>query len=184
MIRVAALVAVIASVSSLFAADGAILKKREASEERAESPAPAEGTTLIGTIVNWRYPDAEIDGNGQTKMTDGASMRGGVRTTQSTRLETVMTTPDSFEKVVEFYEKKYGVTDDGAQRVDAPEGGQSVFSQDDSKDRPLSLRVISVNRDDTATTIVISRSPNEKLTHIAWSQYHWGPAKELPQSEK
>ncbi len=69
-------------------------------------------------------------------MIDGATMRGGVRTTQSTRLETVMTTPDTFEKVVEFYEKKYGVTDDDAQRVDAPEGGQSVFSQDDSKYRP------------------------------------------------
>lgn len=160
----------------------AFLKKREPAGSSSTSPAPSK--TLIGTIAEWRYPEAEIDGDGRTRMSDGATMRGGVRTTQSTRLETVMTTPDSFEKVVEFYEKKYGVTDDGAQRVDAPEGGQSVFTQDDSKDRPLSLRVISVNRDDTATTIIISRSPNEKLTHIAWSQYHWGPAKELPQSEK
>jgi hypothetical protein len=95
-----------------------------------------------------------------------------------------MTTPDSFEKVVEFYVKKFGVTEDDTQRVDAPAGGQSVFSQDDSKDRPLSLRVISVNRDDTATTIVISRSPDEKLTHIAWSQYHWVPIEELPRSDQ
>lgn len=162
----------------------AFLKKRQTAEVGTESESPSEGTTLIGTIANWRYPEAEIDGTGRTKMCDAATMRGGVRTTPSTRLETVMTTPDSFEKVVEFYGKKFGVTDDDAQRVDAPEGGQSVFSQDDSKDRPLSLRVISVNRDDTATTIVISRSPNEKLTHIAWSQYHWGPVKEWPQSEK
>ena len=112
-------------------------------------------------------------------MSDGATMRGGVRTTASTRLETVMTTPDDFEKVVEFYVKKFGITDEEAQRVDAPQGGQSVFAQDDSKGRPLSLRVISVNRDDTATTIVISRSPNEKLTHIAWSQYHWISHEEL-----
>lgn len=155
----------------------AFLKNREPAGSGKISSAPSK--TLIGTITEWRHPEAEIDGGGRTRMSDGATMREGVRTTPSTRLETVMTTPDSFEKVVEFYEKKFGVTDDDAQRVDAPEGGQSVFSQDDSKDRPLSLRVISINRDDTATTIVISRSPNEKLTHIAWSQYHWISPEEL-----
>ena len=90
-----------------------------------------------------------------------------------------MTTPDPFEKVVEFYIEKLGITDDEAPRADAPKGSQSVFAQDDSKDRPISLRVISVNRDNTATTIVISRSPDEKLTHIAWSQYHWISHEEL-----
>jgi hypothetical protein len=162
----------------------AFLKKRQTAEVGTESESPAEGKTLIGTIVNCRYPDAEIDGDGRTSMSDGATMRGGGRTRVSTRLQTVMTTPDSFEKVVEFYVKKFGVTEDDTQRVDAPAGGQSVFSQDDSKDRPLSLRVISVNRDDTATTIVISRSPDEKLTHIAWSQYHWVPIEELPRSDQ
>lgn len=155
----------------------AFLKKREPAGSGSISPAPSK--TLIGTIAEWRYPEAEIDGGGRTSVSDGATMRGGVRTTASTRLQTVMTTPDSFEKVVEFYVKKFGVTEDEAQRVDAPEGGQSVFAQDDSKDRPLSLRVISVNRDDTATTIVISRSRDEKLTHIAWSQYHWISSEEL-----
>lgn len=162
----------------------AFLKKRQTAEVSAESESPAEGKTLIGTIVHWRYPDAEIDGDGRTSMSDGATMRGGGRTRVSTRLQTVMTTPDSFEKVVEFYVKKFGVTEDEAQRVDAPAGGQSVFSQDDSKDRPFSLRVISVNRDETATTIVISRSPDEKLTHIAWSQYHLAPIEELQRSDQ
>ena len=157
----------------------AFLKTREAAEVGKESRAPAEGTTLIGTIVNWRYPEAEIHSDGRTKMSDATTMRGGVRTIPSTRLETVMTTPDAFEKVVEFYVKKFGISDDDTQRVDAPEGGQSVFAQEDSKDRPFSLCVISVNRDDTATTIVISRSPEEKLTHIAWSQYHWLSREEM-----
>ena len=157
----------------------AFLKKREDAEASTESRAPAEGKTLIGTIVNWRYPEAEIDGAGRTQMSDAATMRDGVRTIPSTRLETVMTTPDSFEKVVAFYSEKFGISDDESQRVDAPEGGQSVFGQDDSKDRPFSLRVISVNRDDTATTIVISRSADESLTHIAWSQYGWMSREEL-----
>ncbi len=143
-----------------------------------ESAIP-KGTPLIGTIVNWRYPDAEINGDRKTKVSDAATMRGGIRTLPSTRMETIMTTPDSFEKVVAFYTEKFGISEDDSKRVDAPEGGQSVFGQDDSKDRPLSLRVISVNRDDTATTIVISRSTDESLTHIAWSQYGWMSREEL-----
>ena len=138
-----------------------------------------KGTPLVGTIVNWRYPDAEINGDGKTKVSDAATMRGGVRTLPSTRMETIMTTPDSFEKVVAFYTEKFGISEDDAKKVDAPEGGQSVFAQDDSQDRPLSLQVISVNRDDTATTIVISRAKDENLTHIAWSQYNWVSCEEL-----
>lgn len=141
--------------------------------------ADPKGATLIGTIADWRYPDAEIDGRGKTKMSDAATMRGGARTLPSTRKETIMTTPDSFEKVVAFYVEKFGISDDDTKRVDAPEGGQSVFAQDDSNDRPFSLRVISVNREDTATTIVISRSKDETLTHIAWSQYGWMTREEL-----
>ena len=90
-----------------------------------------------------------------------------------------MTTPDSFEKVVAFYSDKFGISEDDSKRVDAPKGSQSVFAQDDSKDRPFSLRVISVNRDDTATTMVISRAKDESLTHIAWSQYDWLSREEM-----
>lgn len=148
----------------------AFVKKHEAA---ASSSAERPAKTLIGTIVDWRYPDAEINGEGLTRMSDGATLRSGQRTKASSRLETLMTTPDSFEKVVAFYIEKFGITDDETKRIDAPEGGQSVFAQDDSQDRPVQLRVISVNRDDTATTIVISRAQGESRTHIAWSQYHW-----------
>jgi hypothetical protein len=134
---------------------------------------------LIGTIVEWRYPDAAINGDGRTRVKDGATLRGGVRTTVSDRMETILTTPDSFEKVVTFYTHKFGISEDESQRVDGPEGGQSVFAQDDSQDRPVKLRVLSVNRDDTATTLVISRAKDEPLTHIAWSQYHWLSREEL-----
>jgi hypothetical protein len=43
--------------------------------------------------------------------------------------------------------------------------------QDDSDGRPVSLRVIVVNKADTATTLVISRTDSEKETHIVWLHY-------------
>lgn len=128
--------------------------------------------TLLGTLEEFRYPESQpLHG---ASVSDGATMRGGVRTVSSSRCETILTTPDSFERVVAYYVQKFGITEEHAPPatpVDAPEGGQSVFSQDDSLERPVSLRIISVNRDDTSTTLVISRAPREDATHIAWSQY-------------
>ena len=48
---------------------------------------------------------------------------------------------------------------------------KSVTIQDDSKGRPVAVRVIVVNKADSSTTLVISRAEGEKETHIAWSHY-------------
>lgn len=128
--------------------------------------------SLLGMLEEFRYPESQpLDG---VTMSDGATMRGGERTVPSTRCDTVLTTPDEFEKVVDYYVQKFGITEEHAppaKPVDAPEGGQSVFIQDDSLERPFLLRIISVNRDETSTTLVISRAEHENATHIAWSHY-------------
>ncbi len=133
---------------------------------------PDRQLSLLGMLEEFRYPESQPL-NGVT-MSDGATLRGGERTVPSTRCETVLTTADGFEKVVDYYVRKYGITEEHAppaKPVDAPQGGQSVFSQDDSLERPFQLRIISVNRDETSTTLVISRAESEKATHIAWSHY-------------
>ena len=62
-----------------------------------------EPVTLIGTIVKWRYPDAEI---GRSEMADAATTAAdGERTIPSSILKTTMTTPDSVSKVLAFYRK-------------------------------------------------------------------------------
>ncbi len=136
------------------------------------SAKPARELSLLQMLEEFRYPESQPLGG--VTMSDGATMRGGERTVPSTRCDTIITTPDGFEKVVDYYVKKFGITEEHAppaKPVDAPEGGQSVFIQNDSLERPFQLRIISVNRDATSTTLVISRAQSEKVTHIAWSHY-------------
>jgi hypothetical protein len=99
-------------------------------------------------------------------MSDGEN-----RTVPSVNCQATLTTSDSFEKVMKFYEQKFvsGPLDPEAPAPGTPP--QSVLTQDHSSDRPLQLRVIVVNRADTSTTLVISRARGEKNTHIAWSQF-------------
>jgi hypothetical protein len=40
-----------------------------------------------------------------------------------------------------------------------------------SKDRPVTVRVIVMNRAGSSTTLVISRATGETETHIAWLHY-------------
>ncbi len=60
-----------------------------------------EPVTLIGTIVKWRYPEAEI---GESVMSDAATIAAdGNRTVPSSMLKTTMVTGDSVDKVLAFY---------------------------------------------------------------------------------
>jgi hypothetical protein len=119
--------------------------------------------TLLGTIAEWQYPGS--------KMPHGASMSdGGNPDIQDLKCQTILSTPDSFEKVVDFYAKKVGAVPD-AGKAAPTNAAVAVVNQSDSKDRPVSVQVISVNKADTSTTLVISRGEHEKETHIAWSQY-------------
>jgi hypothetical protein len=81
-----------------------------------------------------------------------------------------MTTSDSIDDVVKFYEAKtkntltpipfkgYAQLDDGA----------TLFT-DDSEQRPLTLRLFQRHTKTESITLMISRGEGEKKTHIYWS---------------
>jgi hypothetical protein len=85
---------------------------------------PKSQFSLLETLAEFRYPESQpLHG---ASVSDGATMRGGVRTVPSSRCEAILTTPDSFERVVAFYVQKFGITEEHAPPatpVDAPEGG-------------------------------------------------------------
>lgn len=119
--------------------------------------------TLLGTLAEWKYPDS--------KMPHGASMGdGGNPDIQDLKCQAILSTPDSFAKVVEFYSKKLGIARNGA-KATPTNTAVAIIDQGDSAGRPVSVQVISVNKADTTTTLVISRGEQEKETHIAWTQY-------------
>jgi hypothetical protein len=124
--------------------------------------------TLMQTLEEWKYPDSILHG--------GASMSdGGNRMLQSIKCRAILTTPDPIEKVVNFYSKRLIAPPDvilpNTKADELVADGKSVSIQDDSQGRPLALKVIVVHKDDTSTTLVISRANDEKETHIAWSHY-------------
>ena len=123
----------------------------------------SDDRTLLGTLAEWMYPKADFGG---AQMSDA-----GTRSVQSLKCQAMLTTGDSFEKVTTYYEHKFV---SGPQEVDGAEKGpqwQSVSIQDNSSNRPVQLRVIVVNRANTSTTLVISRTKDETKTHIAWSHF-------------
>ncbi len=129
-----------------------------------------EPVTLIGTIVKWRYPDAEI---GKAEMSDAATIAAdGQRTAPSSMLKTTMTTPDSVDKVLDFYQKllKRNPANDEKLGTGA-KAGRSVIFSDESAGRPFAFHTILVNARNTSTTLVITRGKGEKLTRITWKQY-------------
>lgn len=125
--------------------------------------ASKDQVTLMGTLAEWMYPGSNFGG---AEMSDG-----GNRTVQSVKCQAILTTGDPFEKVTKFYEQRFvsGPQDAGATVKGAI--AQSVSTEDDSSNRPVQLRVIVVNRAETSTTLVISRTEGEAKTHIAWSHY-------------
>ena len=120
---------------------------------RTVHSAPSDGISLLQTLSDWKYPGSEHLGD--LSMSDA-----GTPPMQAVKCEAILVTPDPIEKVIAFYVEKL--------KKDA---AKTISSQDDSKGRPLTLRVIVVNRLDTSTTLVISRAEGEKETHIAWSHY-------------
>jgi hypothetical protein len=126
---------------------------------------PDQERSLLQTLAKWQYP-------GST-MLDGASMSdGGNPTLQSVKCKALLTTADPIDKVIAYYSEKLETP---AKKDDdvAIKGSdaKSVTIQNDSQDRPVTVRVIVVNKTDTSTTLVISRANGEKETHIAWLHY-------------
>jgi hypothetical protein len=134
------------------------------------SAAVDEPVTLIGTIVKWRYPEAEI---GKSEMSDAATIDAkGNRTVPSTVLTTSMVTGDSVDKVLAFYRDLLtrSTTNDGTLGIE-PNVGRSVVFSDESEGRPFVFHTIVVNSANHSTTLIITRGKDEERTHITWKQY-------------
>ena len=133
--------------------------------------APAdEPVTLIGTIVKWRYPGAEI---GKSKMSDAATIDAkGNRTVPSTVLTTSMVTADSVDKVLAFYRDLLtrNTTNDGTLGIE-PNVGRSVVFSDESEGRPFAFHTVVVISANHSTSLIITRGKDEERTHITWKQY-------------
>ncbi|MCA9054879.1 MAG: hypothetical protein KDA75_13650 [Planctomycetaceae bacterium] len=129
-----------------------------------------EPVTLIGTIVKWRYPDAEI---GPSQMSDAATIDAeGNRTVPSTVMKTTMTTGDSVDNVLQFYRGLLtrNPEHDGKLGID-PEAGRSVVFSDESEGRSFAFHTILVNSANRSTTLIITRGADEEQTRITWKQY-------------
>lgn len=130
----------------------------------------SEPVTLLGTIVKWQYPKSKING---ATMSDAATMDASEkRTVPSTMLKTTMTTEDSVEDVLNFYQellKRDPKTDD--KLGDKAEAGRSVIFSDESDGRPFAFHTISVNTSTASTTLIITRGADETETRITWKRY-------------
>lgn len=135
------------------------------------SPAFAdEPVTLMGTIVKWRYPGAEM---AQTEMSDGATTDAdGKRTVSSSVLKTTMTTPDPVDSVLKFYRELLtrNQANDSRLGIEATTGRSVLFS-DDSNGQPFALHTVVINSRNASTTIIVTRGAGEDRTRIVWKQY-------------
>ncbi len=125
------------------------------------------GVTLLGMLSEWIYPGAKFHG--------AESSDAAVSDICSSKSKAVLTTPESAEKVVTFYQKKLGVDSEG-KNIEMKEGERvtttrSISIQDNSVDRPLQLFIIAINDKGASTTLVVSRHASEEVTHIAWSNW-------------
>jgi hypothetical protein len=120
-----------------------------------------EPVLLIGTIVKWRYPDANI---GESEMSDAATIdASGKRTVPSTMLTTTMVTRDSVDKVVAFHRDLLtrNPTNDSRLGI-APQVGRSVVFSDESDGRPFAFHSIVVN---SAKHVVFRCSEETRFLH-------------------
>ncbi len=127
--------------------------------------------TLMGRIADWRYPNAEFKG---AEMADGNTINSqGERTVPSVSCKTLMITDDDIDQVLEFYKSKLQpIAEDNTSDVQQESAaGKSVVFHDDSADRPFAMHVITVNSDQTSTSLIITRGKDEAKTYIAWKQY-------------
>ncbi|QEG22224.1 hypothetical protein [Mariniblastus fucicola] len=129
-----------------------------------------EPVTLMGTIVKWRYPKSQFNG---AAMSDAKNMDASEkRTAPSIMLKTTMTTEDSVEDVLKFYQvllKRDPKIDD--KLGDKAEAGRSVIFSDESDGRPFAFHIISVNTSTASTTLTITRGVDETETRITWKRY-------------
>ena len=132
----------------------------------ADDDPPEERVTLMGMLLEWRYPDSKFNG--------AESSDAAVSEISAIKSKAILTTPDSAEKVMDFYREKLKVDAEGrnlgekeAERLTTD---RSVLIQDVSGERSK-LYVIAINAAKSSTTLVVSRADGDDVTRIAWSNY-------------
>ncbi|HEU5117549.1 MAG TPA: hypothetical protein VFT74_12970, partial [Isosphaeraceae bacterium] len=112
---------------------------------------PKGGISLMQTLSPWMFPGS--------KMPEGATMSdAGNPKEQAIWCPAIFSTPEPYARVVAFYADKLGKPEKGSNR--------STAEQDDSKDRPVSVRVFVEMTDKTSTTVTVSRAQGESETHV------------------
>ncbi len=132
----------------------------------ADDAPPKEQVTLMGMLLEWRYPESKFNG--------AESSDAAVKGVSAIKSKAILTTPDSVEKVMDFYRKKLNVDGKG-KNLGEKEGerittDRSVVIQDVSGDRSK-LYVIAINGTKASTTLVVSRTKGDEVTRIAWSNF-------------
>ena len=129
-----------------------------------------EPLTLMGTILQWQYPQSKLSGS---EMSDVPTVNAdGKRTAASMVCKTNMTTDDSVEKVLAFYQKKLTPNPKADDKTKAEwKDGRAVLISDESAGRPFALHTILVTTKSTSTTLTVSRGSSETETHINWKHY-------------
>ena len=133
----------------------------------ADEAPPRKPVTLMGMLLEWRYPDSEFNG--------AESADAAVDGISAIKSKAILTTPDPAEKVIDFYLKKLNVDAQG-KNLDEKEGERmtterSVLIQDVPGAGSSKLYVIAINGTKSSTTLVVSRADGDDLTRIAWSDY-------------
>jgi hypothetical protein len=132
-----------------------------ATRHRPKEAGAGEPITLMGPWEEWYYPEAEMPG--------GATLSGGdFAGVYPLKCQAVLTTPDSVENVIAYYEKKLGINAEG-NVVEAD--GRSTASLDDSEGRGITERVFSIGSAESTVTLVVTRGPVDEATHIAWTEF-------------
>ncbi|WP_146369461.1 hypothetical protein [Symmachiella macrocystis] len=133
----------------------------------ADEAPPEEKVTLLGMLLEWQYPESKFNGAEGS----GAAIQG----VTAIKSKAILTTPDSAEKVMDFYRKKLNVDAEGnnlgGKKGEQVKTERSILIQDVSDDRPSKLYVIAINEAKSSTTLVVSRVDGEDVTRIAWSNY-------------
>ena len=130
-------------------------------------PQPEGTVTLMGMLNEWIYPESKFHG--------AESSDAAVSEISSIKSKAALSTPDSLEKVLDFYCRKLKVDREGNNLGEAAgtriTSDRSVLIQDLSQGRSCQLYLVAINRGKSSTTLVISRCKDEETTQIAWSNF-------------
>jgi len=114
-------------------------------------------------VGDWRYPNAKIKSGGSA----------GSNHASSSRTYANMTTGDSLDDVIGYYERKLGVDLSKSGGYGVSMDGMTNLFENHSAGRPLDLRTFQQHTKVYSLLLVVSRVGGEKETHLFWSMvYH------------